>query len=125
MLKTIKNNASEFTGSQVAYITAIQKLTQENWYARAIDIARELLITAGSCSTWLKSLEKKWLIQFDKNKFIQLTEFSEKKVIEIHNKQQLLQAFFEKNWYSKDEAIQESSNLAYIVSEKFINIISK
>ena len=38
------------THSTVHYIFAIYKLVESNGYARGVDIARELDISAGSCS---------------------------------------------------------------------------
>lgn len=60
--------------SAAHYLLAIDELHRDNGYARSVDIARELDITAGSCSSWLKWLLKKWLIEEDKNKFISLSE---------------------------------------------------
>ena len=42
------------THSAAHYLLAIDELIEDNGYARSIDIARELDITAGSCSTGLK-----------------------------------------------------------------------
>ena len=53
---------NDISHSAAHYLLAIDELFEDLWYSRAVDIARELDITAGSCSTWLKSLLKKWLI---------------------------------------------------------------
>ena len=50
----------EFDGNKVThsaahYLFAIEDSHDENWYARAVDIARKLNITPWSCSVWLKS----------------------------------------------------------------------
>ena len=50
---------NEISHSAAHYLLAIDELHEDMGYARSIDIARELDITAGSCSTGLKSLIKK------------------------------------------------------------------
>ena len=74
---------NEISHSAAHYLLAIDELHEDMGYARSIDIARELDITAGSCSTWLKSLIKKEWIEEDKNKFILLSETGKNAVEKI------------------------------------------
>lgn len=50
---------NELSHSAAHYLLAIDEIIADNGYARSVDIARELDITPGSCSTGLKSLAKK------------------------------------------------------------------
>ena len=60
--------------SSAGYIEAIQRVSDKLGYARAVDVSRELNITPWSTCTGLKLLEKKGMIEFDRNKFIVLTK---------------------------------------------------
>lgn len=50
---------NEITHSVAHYLMAIDELHKDFGYARAVDIAKELEISAASCSNGLKSLLKK------------------------------------------------------------------
>jgi len=50
---------NDISHSAAHYLMAIDKLRGDYGYARSIDIARELDISPGSCSTGLKALIKK------------------------------------------------------------------
>ena len=113
------------------HITCLQykHCIEDNGYARSVDIARELDITAGSCSTWLKSLLKKWLIEEDKNKFILLSETGKHAVEKITKNRKLFIDFFTKILWAKDEeAIITACKIEHLISnhisrklEKFLN----
>jgi len=89
--------------SAAHYLLAIDELHEDMWYARSVDIARELDISAGSCSTWLKSLREKWLVEEDKNRFILLSETGKNAVDKIKKNRTLFIQFFTKVIWAKDE----------------------
>lgn len=86
----------KITHSATHYLFSIDGLLKENGYARAVDISRSLNITAGSCSTGLKSLVKKGFIDEDKNKFIKLTAYGEEIIKRIEKNREGLIDFFQK-----------------------------
>lgn len=85
---------NDISHSAAHYLMAIDELRRDYWYARSVDIARELDITPGSCSTGLKALIKKWFIEEDKNKFILLSEEGERLVEKIQKNRKLFHDFF-------------------------------
>ena len=88
---------NEITHSATHYLFAIEELLISNWYARAVDISKKLDITPWSCSTWIKSLIKKWLIKEDENKFIKLTNHWDEIVEQIRKNRELFTKFFMEN----------------------------
>lgn len=115
--------------SAAHYLLAIDELREDNWYARSVDIARELDITAGSCSTGLKWLMKKWLIQEDKNRFILLSEVWQNSVDKIKkNREVFIQFFTQTLWAKNEESIITACKIEHLISshitrklEKFLN----
>jgi len=103
--------------SAAHYLLAIDELHDDMWYARSVDIARELEITAGSCSTGLKSLMKKWFIQEDKNRFILLSETWKSAVEKIKTNRKLFIDFFTDTlWCKQDEAIVTACKIEHLIS---------
>lgn len=85
---------NDISHSAAHYLMAIDELHKDYGYARSVDIARELDITPGSCSTGLKALMKKWFIEEDKNKFILLSEEGHRLVEKIQKNRKLFHEFF-------------------------------
>lgn len=105
------------THSAAHYLLAIYSLHEDNGYARSVDIARELDITAGSCSTGLKSLLKKGLIEEDKNKFILLSESWKNAVERITKNRKLFIEFFTKVLGAKEEeSVITACKIEHLVS---------
>lgn len=69
--KEFEHNAITHSGAH--YLMSIQKLIEEQGYARVSDVARHLGITAGSASIMLKSLKEKGYIEEDHNRFLRLS----------------------------------------------------
>jgi len=110
---------NKVTHSAAHYLFAIEDLHEENWYARAVDIARKLDITPGSCSVWLKSLLKKELIVEDENKFIKLSESGNEIVIDMHRNREAFTRFFkEKLGIREVEAVVNSCKIEHLISSK-------
>lgn len=106
----------EVTHSSVHYLFAIDKLLWQNGYARAVDISKELNITAWSCSIWLKNLLKKWFIIEDDNKFVRLSKKWEKIKVIVNNNREIWIDFFINNlWLSKDEAAKNACKLEHLI----------
>ena len=87
---------NKVTHSFVHYLFAIKALHKENGYARAVDIAKKLDITAWSCSTGIKWLLKKWFIIEDESKFIKLSELWEETIEETKKTRNIFRKFFTK-----------------------------
>jgi DtxR family Mn-dependent transcriptional regulator len=85
---------TEITHSIAHYLLSIDALLGEKGYARGVDIANALSITAGSCSIGLKSLQKKGYIQEDESKFVSLTEAGKIIVTTILGNRDILSRFF-------------------------------
>lgn len=108
---------NEISHSAAHYLLAIDELHEDMGYARSIDIARELDITAGSCSTWLKSLIKKEWIEEDKNKFILLSETGKNAVEKIKKNRKLFSDFFLHTLGAKpDEAVINACKIEHLIS---------
>ena len=82
------------THSAAHYLLTIQSLIDEHGYARTTDIARELDITAGSCSQALRSLKQKGFLVEDNNKFFRLSPEGEKMVTTLRTNSRVLATFF-------------------------------
>lgn len=112
--------------SAAHYILAIDELHDDLWYARSVDVARELDITAGSCSTGLKSLMKKWLIEEDKNKFILLSETGKNAVEKIKKNRHLFIKFFtEVLWAKDEESIVTACKIEHLISSHISRKLEK
>ncbi len=88
---------NDITHSATHYLFAVEELLTSNWYARAVDISKKLDITPWSCSIWIKSLLKKWLLQEDENKFIKLTKHWQEIVERARKNRELFTKFFMQN----------------------------
>lgn len=114
------------THSAAHYLLAIDELHEDNGYARSVDIARELDITAGSCSTGLKSLLKKWLIEEDKNKFILLSESGKNIVEKIKKNRKLFIKFFtEVLWAKEEESIITACKIEHLIGNHITRKMQK
>lgn len=89
-----KQNSIEITHSILHYLFAIEWLHKKNWYARGVDIAQYLWITAWSCSIGLKNLLKKELVLEDENKMISLSNSWKEVVKKAKYKKEILLNFF-------------------------------
>ncbi len=112
--------------SAAHYLLAIEELHHDNGYARSVDIARELDITAGSCSTWLKWLLKKWLIEEDKNRFILLSETWKNAVDKIKKNRELFIKFFTQTlWAKSEESIITACKIEHLISPHITRKLEK
>lgn len=117
---------NEISHSAAHYLLAIDELHEDTGYARSIDIARELDITAGSCSTGLKSLMKKWWIEEDKNKFILLSEIWKNAVEKIKKNRKLFIDFFTKTLGAKEEeAIITACKIEHLIGNHISRKLEK
>lgn len=117
---------NSITHSAAHYLLAIDELRRDTGYARSIDIARELDITAGSCSTGLKSLLKKWFIEEDKNKFILLSEVGGNIVEKIKKNRELFIEFFTQTlWARQEESIITACKIEHLVSSHITRKLEK
>jgi len=112
--------------SAAHYLLAIDELHEDMGYARSVDIARELDITAGSCSTGLKWLMKKWLVEEDKNRFILLSETGQNAVEKIKkNRKLFIQFFTETLWAKDEEAIVTACKIEHLISSHITRKLEK
>lgn len=114
----------KITHSIVHYLYAIDYLHKTNWYARAVDIAKNLSITAWSCSISIKNLLKKWFIIEDENKFIFLSNLWREIVSKANYKREVLLDFFHhKLWVDLPLATVQSCKLEHLIDMKIIEKI--
>lgn len=112
--------------SAAHYLLAIDELHRDNGYARSVDIARELDITAGSCSTWLKWLLKKGFIEEDKNKFILLSETWKNIVEKIKKNRELFIEFFTNVlWANNEESVITACKIEHLISSHITRKLEK
>lgn len=112
--------------SAAHYLLAIDELHEDMWYARSVDIARELDITAGSCSTGLKGLIKKWFIQEDKNRFLLLSETGKNAVEKIKKNRKLFTIFFtDVLWAKQEESIVTACKIEHLISSHITRKLEK
>lgn len=117
---------NEISHSTAHYLLSIDELHEDLWYARAVDIARELGITPGSCSTGLKSLLKKGFILEDKNKFISLSEDGAHAVEQIKKNRNLFIEFFEKTlWAKQEDAVITACKIEHLISPSITRKLAK
>lgn len=118
--------AIEITHSIIHYLYSIDYLHKTNWYARRVDIAKNLSITAWSCSISLKNLLKKWLIIEDENRFIFLSDLWKEVVSKANHKREVLLDFFQnKLWLSHIISSSQSCKLEHVVNDEIIEKILK
>jgi Mn-dependent DtxR family transcriptional regulator len=105
---------------------AIDELKEDMWYARAVDISKELEISAASCSNWLKSLLKKWLISEDKNKFISLSDDGQHAVEKIKKNRELFIRFFRETlWANMEESVINACKIEHLISPHITRKLEK
>jgi len=118
--------AIEITHSIIHYLYAIDYLHKTNWYARRVDITKNLSITAWSCSISLKNLLKKWLIIEDENRFIFLSDLWKEVVLKANHKREVLLDFFQnKLWLSPIISSSQSCKLEHVINDEIIEKILK
>lgn len=117
---------NEISHSVAHYLLAIDELREDTWYARAVDISKELEISAASCSNGLKSLLKKWLIEEDKNKFISLSELGQITVDKIkQNRDLFIQFFKEILGASMEESVVNACKIEHLISPHIARKLAK
>jgi DtxR family Mn-dependent transcriptional regulator len=117
---------NEVTHSVTHYLFAIDSLVKDNWYARAVDIAKKLDITAGSCSTWIKWILKKWLAVEDQNKFLRLSPHGLEIVEKITKTRNTFETFFlEKLWASEKLAKSNACKIEHLINEEITDLLVK
>ena len=108
---------NEITHSVAHYLMAIDELHEDVGYARAVDISKELEISAASCSNGIKSLLRKWLIEEDKNKFLLLSEDWKHAVENIKtNRELFIQFFSEVLWAKTEESVVNACKIEHLIS---------
>ncbi len=121
-----KFDENKLTHSIAHYLFAIHALTEENGYARGVDIAKTLDITAGSCSIWLKWLLKKKFITEDKNKFIRLTKDAEWLIEEIKENRKTFKNFFiDELWIEEEAATINACKIEHLIDSEVTKKLKK
>ena len=88
-----KFDNAELSHSSVHYLLAIHTLSQEQGYARAVDIANYLELTRGSVSITLNKLVSKGYVVEDSNKFLSLSTIGLELVNAVLSKRRLVEQF--------------------------------
>lgn len=112
--------------SATHYLFTITELHAKNGYARMIDVSKKLKITPWSCSTWVKALMKKWLIQEDENKFLWLTKKWQQIISQIMENREILFHFFSKSlWIQEDKALINACKIEHLIGIEVIQKLKK
>lgn len=85
---------NEITHSGAHYLMSVQKLIDEQGYARVSDVARNLDITPGSASIMLKSLKEKGYIEEDHNRFLRLSPLGHRLALSVQSHRRIVITFF-------------------------------
>ncbi len=85
---------NEITHSAAHYLMTINKLVDDQGYARVSDVARSLNITPGSASIMLKNLKEKGFLEEDRNRFLRLSEAGHRLAESIRSHRQTIITFF-------------------------------
>lgn len=117
---------NEITHSVAHYLMAIDELRADLGYARAVDISKELEISAASCSNGLKSLLKRWLIKEDDNKFISLSGEGQQAVGKIKKNRELFIQFFQQTlWANIEESVVNACKIEHLISSHITRKLEK
>jgi DtxR family Mn-dependent transcriptional regulator len=117
---------TEITHSIAHYLLSIDALLSEKGYARGVDIANALSITAGSCSIGLKSLQKKWYIQEDESKFISLSTTGKTIVSTVLWNRDILSRFFmTKLGLPRDIATTNACKIEHLIDSEVVDGMAK
>ncbi|NDK09988.1 metal-dependent transcriptional regulator [Candidatus Gracilibacteria bacterium] len=117
---------NEITHSVAHYLMAIDELHEDVGYARAVDISKELEISAASCSNGIKSLLRKGLIEEDKNKFLLLSEDGKHAVEKIKTNRELFIQFFSEVLGAKtEESVVNACKIEHLISPHIARKLGK
>lgn len=83
------------THSVAHYLTAIDRLRNDQGYARVTDVASQLDISRGAASIVLSQLKDRGLVQEDPHRFLLLTNDGEQLAHRVETNFELLVRFFE------------------------------
>lgn len=100
------------------YLEVIYNYIDKNEKVRAIDISKELNVSRASVTEALKKLADKKLINYGRYDMISMTEYGRKQAIEVIEKHNALQYFFEEIMgLDSNEAAQTACKIEHIISE--------
>lgn len=112
------------TKSTTTYLYWVRSTKKRLGYCRNIDLAREIEITPGSCSTWIKSLIKKWMIEEDVNKFLSLTKAAEKELKRLDKNKEIFNDFIaSETMIPADDADRLTNGFIHLVPQELIDAI--
>lgn len=111
--------ASEISHSASHHLAAIAQLTEEQGYARAVDVSRRLHITRGSVSLALKSLKARGLVREDDNRFLSLSDEGQEIVDRIRARRKVVRGFFEDVLgMEHDQAETDACKIEHLLSDE-------
>ena len=117
---------NEISHSVTHYLFAIEALFKKHWYARAVDIAKKLEITAWSCSIGIKWLLKKELIVEDEHKMIQLSEKGKVVVVKISQTREIFEKLFhDVIWVSSELAVSNACKIEHLIDNEVTLALEK
>lgn len=119
-----KKDDMEISHSILHYLYAVDTLINSKWYARAVDISKQLNITQWSCSISLKKIFFKWLLKEDENKFITLTLEWQKLVNKNFENRTVLKKYFVNILnLSDDEAMLNACKIEHLVTDNLVKAL--
>lgn len=112
------------TKSTTNYLYWIRSVMKKFNYCRSVDLSREIWVTPGSCSTWVKALIKKWMIQEDQNKFLSLTKEAEKELKKLDKNKEIFNDFIaSETMISADDVDRLTNWFIHLVPQELIDAI--
>lgn len=106
------------THSVAHYLMAVDRLLEENGYARVTDVASALKITRGAASLALTQLKERGLIKEDPNRFLLLTDRGKELAQVIEKNFILLHKFFDEILgVSEEQAHADACKMEHLLSE--------
>lgn len=113
-----KFDKTTLTHSSIHHLLAINSLSKENGYARAVDMANFLNISRASVSITVSKLKEKGFVVEDKNRFLILSEKGKQLVNSVLSKRRVVEQFFKEVLNLSDlTAEEEACKVEHLLSE--------
>lgn len=104
------------------YLETIYNFIETNQKVRAVDIARELNVSRASVTEALKKLAEKELINYARYDVISMTTEGEKQALQVIEKHNTLQYFFEiMMGLESKEATETACKIEHIISQNVLD----
>ena len=117
MLSGKRSRNGDLSASHEHYLRAIWKVRAQRGYARLVDVARELDVSAPTVSVGIRPLEARGLVTHDDQRFLLLTPAGERVAREVHHRFAVVHVFLrDVLGIAEAEALEEACVLEHSMS---------